>query len=64
MTGALHIYRRRFVRYRCRRCGRPATYRVHGQEKADRRHDLCAACWQTAAAFGERRGQALLTAPR
>jgi len=61
MEGRRPIAKRRRRRYRCRNCGKPATYvRKDGSEAADRAHDLCQVCFNAARRKGERAAKKLL----
>jgi len=61
MEGRRPIAKRRRRRYRCRNCGKPATYvRKDGSEAADKDHNLCAACFAKAQRAGTAMGKRLL----
>lgn len=61
MEGRRPIVKRRRRRYRCKRCGKPATYvRRDGTEAADKDHDLCRTCFKAAREKAEGRAKRLL----
>lgn len=61
MEGRRPIAKRRRRRYRCKSCGKPATYvRRNGSTAADKAHDLCDVCFAAATRKGVGKGKQLL----